>query len=119
MSKNQGTIRHLVMCLLMSGTLHIAHACEPAAFDFDVFLQRNDINHDGFLQREELLNARFGAQENLLNKSVTTTEAFTELDKNYDQKISTDELWDWGQYVHNACENWPTKRTNFWDFFGF
>jgi hypothetical protein len=118
-SKNQRTIGYLALCLLMGSTLHIAHACEPAAFDFDVFFQRNDINRDNFLQRNELLNVCFGEQSDILDKSIITPAAFVELDVNHDNKISRDEIWAWGQYVHNACENWPTKRTNFWDFFGF
>jgi hypothetical protein len=119
--KNWLVIGCLMLCLLLGSMSNLARACDPVAFNFDEFLKQNDLNHDGFLQRSELLDARFRAWTDILDKSITTPEAFVELDINLDHKISTDEIWNWGKYVHNTCADWPNKNPthNIWRLLGF
>lgn len=91
-------------CFISSTAL----ACDPAAFDFDLFVKVNDKNHDGFLSLDELLNADMErGYNNSLTRPINTKEAFIELDKNHDQKLSIEEIWKWGKYNVNGCEGWP------------
>jgi hypothetical protein len=95
----------LIFVLLIS-PVTLLHACEPATFDFDLFLKKNDKNKDTYLQKDELLSADNSiSYGNYLDKPITTAEAFVELDANKDKKLSSEELWQWGQYTHNGCEN--------------
>jgi hypothetical protein len=95
----------LILVLIMS-PVTLLQACEPATFDFDLFLKTNDKNKDTYLQKDELLTANEnGDYGNYLEKPIATAEAFTTLDANKDKKLSSEELWQWGQYTHNGCEN--------------
>jgi hypothetical protein len=95
----------LIFVLLMS-PLTLLQACEPATFDFGLFLKTNDKNKDTYLQKDELLSADNSiSYGTYLDKPITTAEAFIELDANKDKKLSSEELWQWGQYTHDGCEN--------------
>jgi hypothetical protein len=83
-------------------------ACEPTTFDFDLLLSKNDKNKNQHLQKDELLAIKDldYAYGNTLDKPINTAAAFTELDKNTDNRLSLEELWAWGVYQHNACAEW-------------
>lgn len=101
-------MKKILLVLLLPTFSITALACDPAAFDFDLFLRINDKNHDGFLTEKELLNADMNrSYNNELTKPINTKEAFRQLDKNQDQKLSKEELWEWGRYNVNGCEGWP------------
>jgi hypothetical protein len=79
-------------------------ACEPAVFDFDLFLKKNDANADRYLQKAELLAVHdLESYGNSLDKPVNTEEAFAELDVNKDKRLAREELWAWGKYTKNTC----------------
>lgn len=87
-----------------------ANACDPAAFDFDQYLDAHDRNRDGLLQRDELLagaSGTDGGYGSTLDKPVNTAEAFAALDADRNGALTRDELWQWGQHTHNACADWP------------
>jgi hypothetical protein len=63
------------------------------------------MNKDGFLSLKELLNADMSREYgNALARPVTTIEAFNELVKNKDKRLSKEELWQWGDYNADGCE---------------
>jgi hypothetical protein len=99
--------RWLLLAVFFSLTASVAIACEPPAFDFPRFLADHDKNKDGFLQKKELLAAKADGYTAKLDKPINTAQAFAELDKNKDKKLSIKELWAWGHYTHNSCANWP------------
>jgi hypothetical protein len=86
-------------------------ACEPTTFDFDLLLSKNDKNKDQHLQKDELLAIKDldYAYGNTLDKPINTAAAFTELDKNTDNRLSPEELWAWGVYQHNGCAEWNAR----------
>ena len=87
-----------------------ARACEPSAFDLDAYLSQNDSNHDGSLTLPELLAAPAGvdgAYGATLDVPVNTRDAFGALDADRDGRLSSDELWQRGSRVHDACAGWP------------
>lgn len=91
-------------------TCPTANACDPAAFDFDQYLAEHDRDRDGLLQRDELLagsSGTDGGYGSSLDKPVNTAEAFATLDADRNGALTSDELWQWGQYTHNACADWP------------
>jgi Ca2+-binding EF-hand superfamily protein len=86
----------------------VSFACEPKAFDFNLFMEVNDANGDGYLSWDELKNADMNRDyNNSLTKPVNTVEAFNELDKNGDKKLSKEELWQWGKHNFNGCAGFP------------
>ena len=99
------SFQNVIVCVGIAAALFAskAHACEPAAFDFDVLMETSDVNHDGYLQRDELLAV---GTFDMLDKDINTDLAFDALDTNHEQKISHQELWQWGEYTHNACAGW-------------
>jgi hypothetical protein len=110
----------LLICILLFWPVAALEACEPASFNFDLFLKENDKNKDGYLQKNELLAANEnGDYGNYLEKPITTAEAFIALDTDKDTKLARDELWHWGQYAYNGCKNFDTapKEKNTLGFF--
>ncbi len=98
-------MKEILFTLFALSFMGASFACEPSAFDFDLFLKVNDMYKDGFLSMDELLNgdmSRFYGND--LSRPVNTVEAFNELDKNGDKKLSKEELWQWGDYNVNGCE---------------
>jgi hypothetical protein len=99
----------LLILILLFWPLSAPKACEPASFNFDLFLKENDKNKDGYLQKNELLAANEdGDYGNYLEKPITTAEAFVALDIDKDKKLAPEELWRWGQYAYNGCKNFDT-----------
>lgn len=106
----------LVIAAIASLAASPAHACDPAAFDFDAYLRDADRSGDGFLQSDELFAAPTGTDGGYggtLDVPVNTAAAFAQLDADRDRKLGSDELWQWGKHTHNACAGWersPERR---------
>ncbi|WP_242108229.1 hypothetical protein [Luteimonas aquatica] len=91
----------------------LAWACDPAAFDFDAYLKDADRDGDGHLQLPELLAAPSGLEDagygTTLDVAVNTRAAFDALDTNRDGRLSSEELWQWGEHTHNGCAGWNSR----------
>ena len=101
-------MKKIVFTLFIFTFMGASFACEPKAFDFNLFMKVNDVNGDGYLSLSELKNADMNRDYyNSLTKPVNTVEAFNELDKNGDKRLSQEELWQWGTHNFNGCAGFP------------
>ncbi|SPL71775.1 EF-hand domain-containing protein [Acinetobacter stercoris] len=96
-----------VLCSLPT----ISFSCEPASIDWQTFYLKYDLDKDQFIHSHEFKYVTDFApyawphMKEFKNQSGNL-KLFNELDKNHDQKLSREELWNIYIILKNPCDDW-------------
>lgn len=101
--------------LLMATTLACSHAtfaCDPIAPNWEAFYEANDKNRDKKLQRSEWQNLNFEGSyyDAGFESRLPPQQIFTQMDKNKNNVIDGDEIYELWTYLPNPCAEFDRRN---------
>ena len=108
--KRNLTATVLTVALLCS---HSAFACDPATPNWDAFYKANDKNKDKKLQRSEWQHLNFDGShyDAGFESKLPPQQIFTQMDKNKNNVIDGDEIYELWTYLPNPCADFDRRNS--------
>lgn len=104
-------VAFIIMALLCSNA---AFACDPIALNWDAFYAANDKNKDKKFQRSEWQNLSFKGSyyEAGFESKLPPQQIFTQMDKNKNNVIDGDEIYELWIYLNNPCADFDRLNSS-------
>ena len=91
-----------------------AFACDPIAPNWEAFYAANDKNKDKKLQRSEWQNLSFKGSyyDAGFESKLPPQQIFTQMDKNKNNVIDGDEIYELWTYLPNPCADFDMRNSS-------
>ena len=101
----------IVVALLCSNA---AFACDPIAPNWDAFYKANDKNNDKKFQRSEWQHLNFNGSyyDAGFESKLPPQQIFTQMDKNKNNVIDGDEIYELWTYLPNPCADFDMRNSS-------
>ncbi len=91
-----------------------AFACDPIALNWDAFYKANDKNNDKKFQRSEWQHLNFNGSyyDAGFESKLPPQQIFTQIDKNKNNLIDDDEIYELWTYLPNPCADFDMRNSS-------
>ena len=93
---------------------NVGFACDPVAPNWEAFYKANDKNKDGKLQRSEWQHLSFKGSyyDSGFESTLPPQQIFTQIDKNKNNVIDGDEIYELWTYMPNPCADFDMRNSS-------